>query len=115
VSRLPGPVGSEAVRARVRQLAAEASYRRMAAEFQLQRAADQAARVNALIAELVHVLAGALEEDAARDHRNRRRHPARTDRHCRRCTRILPPRAVTCPVCGFRTGAGTGPPGTAAA
>lgn len=113
MTRLPGPGGSEAVRARVAQLEAEAAYRRMVAGFQLQRAADQAARTGALLDELIHVLAQALDAEGEHTGRARRTWSNWSER-CRRCTCTLPTRARTCPRCGFRTGHGTGPPAAAA-
>ena len=48
---------SPAVAARVRQLAAQAEHRRAIAEFHTRHAADQQARVNALLLEAIAVLA----------------------------------------------------------
>jgi hypothetical protein len=53
-----------AVAARVRQLAAQAGHRRAITEFQARRAADQQARVNALLLEAVAALASLLSEPA---------------------------------------------------
>jgi len=47
-----------ALAARVRQLAAQAEHRRAVAEFRARRAADQQARINALLLEAVAALAG---------------------------------------------------------
>ena len=49
--RLPAAVTHPAVAARVRQLAAQAEHRRAIAEFRAHRAADQQARVSALLLE----------------------------------------------------------------
>ena len=49
-----------AVAARVRQLAAQAEHRRAIAEFRARRAADQQARINALLHETIDALAGLL-------------------------------------------------------
>jgi hypothetical protein len=49
-----------AVAARVRQLAAQAEHRRAIAEFRARHAADQQARVNALLLEAVAALASLL-------------------------------------------------------
>ncbi len=46
-----------AVAARVRQLAAQAEHRRAIAEFRARRAADQQARINALLLETIAALA----------------------------------------------------------
>jgi hypothetical protein len=51
---------SPAVAARVRQLAAQAEHRRAIAEFRARHAADQQARVNALLLEAIAALAGLL-------------------------------------------------------
>jgi hypothetical protein len=59
----PGAAGSymtPAVAARVRQLAAQAGHRRAIAEFRARRAADQQARINALLHETINALAGLL-------------------------------------------------------
>jgi hypothetical protein len=69
----PGPAGvgqpaalmSPAVAARVRQLAAQAEHRRAIAEFRARHAADQQARVNALLLEAISALAGLLEAPAS--------------------------------------------------
>jgi hypothetical protein len=49
-----------ALAARVRQLAAQAEHRRAIAEFRARRAADQQARINALILEAIDALASLL-------------------------------------------------------
>ena len=49
-----------AVAARVRQLAAQAEHRRAIAEYQAHHAADQQARINALLLETIDALAGLL-------------------------------------------------------
>jgi len=49
-----------ALAARVRQLAAQAEHRRAIAAFRARRAADQQARVNALLLEAIDALAGLL-------------------------------------------------------
>ena len=54
-----------AVAARVRQLAAQAGHRRAIAEFHARRAADQQARINALLLEAVAALAGLLAAPAS--------------------------------------------------
>ncbi len=51
---------SPAAAGRVRQLAAQAEHRRAIAEFRARRAADQQARVNALLLETIAALAGLL-------------------------------------------------------
>ncbi len=56
---------SPAVAARVRQLAAQAEHRRAIAEFRARHAADQQARVNALLLEAISALAGLLGEPAS--------------------------------------------------
>ena len=62
----PGPDGAgpslmnPALAARVRQLAAQAEHRRAIAEFRARRAADQQARINALLLEAIDALAGLL-------------------------------------------------------
>jgi hypothetical protein len=48
---------SPAVAARVRQLAAQADHRRAVAEFRARHAADQQARLNALLLEAISALA----------------------------------------------------------
>ena len=60
----PGDAGpslmNPALAARVRQLAAQAEHRRAIAEFRARHAADQQARVNALLLEAIHALASLL-------------------------------------------------------
>jgi hypothetical protein len=63
-ARPPGQ-WSPAVAARVRQLAAQAEHRRAIAEFRARHAADQQARVNALLLEAIAALAGLLSEPAS--------------------------------------------------
>ncbi len=53
---------SPAVAARVRQLTAQAEHRRAVAAFHAQRAADQQARVDALLLEAIAALAGLFSE-----------------------------------------------------
>ena len=54
----PASVMTPAVAARARQLAAQAEHRRAVAEFRARRAADQQARINALLLEAIAALAG---------------------------------------------------------
>jgi hypothetical protein len=54
------PLANPAVAARLRQLAAQAEHRRAIAEFRARHAADQQARVNALLLEAIAALAGLL-------------------------------------------------------
>ena len=54
----PGRPMTPAVAARARQLAAQAGHRRAVAEFRARRAADQQARINALLLEAIAALAG---------------------------------------------------------
>ena len=60
----PGGAGpsltNPALAARVRQLAAQAEHRRAIAEFRARRAADQQARINALLLEAIDALASLL-------------------------------------------------------
>ncbi len=62
----PRPAGAgpslmnPALAARVRQLAAQAEHRRAIAEFRARRAADQQARINALLLEAIDALASLL-------------------------------------------------------
>jgi hypothetical protein len=60
----PGDAGpslmNPAVAARVRQLAAQAEHRRAIAEFRARRAAEQQARINALLLEIIDALASLL-------------------------------------------------------
>jgi hypothetical protein len=64
----PRPAGAgpslmnPALAARVRQLAAQAEHRRGIAEFRARRAADQQARINALLLEAIGALASLLAE-----------------------------------------------------
>ena len=62
----PGGAGpsliNPAAAARVRQLAAQAEHRRAIAEFRARRAADQQARINALLLEAIDALASLLTE-----------------------------------------------------
>jgi hypothetical protein len=60
-----------ALAARVRQLAAHAEHRRAIAEFRTRRAADQQARINALLLEAIDALASLLSAP-----RNAGNHPA---------------------------------------
>jgi hypothetical protein len=55
-----GPYMTPAVTARVRQLTAQAQHRRAITEFRARHAADQQARVNALLLETIDALAGLL-------------------------------------------------------
>jgi hypothetical protein len=54
----PASVMTPAIAARARQLAAHAGHRRAVAEFHARRAADQQARINALLLEAIDALAG---------------------------------------------------------
>jgi len=54
----PASVTNPAAAARARQLAAHAGHRRAVAEFRARRAADQQARINALLLEAIAALAG---------------------------------------------------------
>ena len=56
----PAALTNPAVAARIRQLAAQAEHRRAIAEFHARRAADQQARVNALLLETIAALASLL-------------------------------------------------------
>ena len=56
----PATLKNPAVAARVRQLAAQAEHRRAIAGFRARRAADQQARVNALLLEAIAALASLL-------------------------------------------------------
>jgi hypothetical protein len=60
----PAAITNPAVAARVRQLAAQAEHRRAIAEFRARRAADQQARINALLLEAIAALAELLGEPA---------------------------------------------------
>jgi hypothetical protein len=57
----PGPYMNPAVAARVRQLAAQHEHRRAITDFRARRAADQQARVNALLLEAIAALASLLD------------------------------------------------------
>jgi hypothetical protein len=56
----PATLQNPAVAARVRQLAAQAEHRRAIAEFRTRRAADQQARLDALLLEAIAALASLL-------------------------------------------------------
>ena len=56
----PATLNNPAVAARVRQLAAQAGHRRAIADFHARRAADQQARLNALLLEAIAALASLL-------------------------------------------------------
>ena len=56
-SAMPSSLTNPALAARVRQLAAQAGHRRAIAEFRARRAADQQARINALLLEAIDTLA----------------------------------------------------------
>jgi uncharacterized OB-fold protein len=71
----------------VRQLQAQAVYRRSVAVFRARRRADDDARTRALLSEVVAILAEALEAED------------RCDR-CASCLRALSPRRRTCQRCG---------------
>ena len=53
-----------AITARIRQLAARAEHRRAIAQFRARHAADQQARINALLLEAIAALAGLLSTPA---------------------------------------------------
>ena len=57
-ARRAPPPAAPAVAARARQLSAQAEHRRAVAEFRARRAADQQARINALLLEAIAALAG---------------------------------------------------------
>ena len=78
-----------ALAARVHQLAAEREHRAAVAAFRARRIADRQARSDALIADVIDVLARAL--DAAQS----------SPRECRGCTRQLAPRVRRCPSCQY--------------
>jgi hypothetical protein len=67
----PAPAISPAVAARVRQLAAQAEHRRATAEYQARHAADQQARIDALLLETIAALASLLRMPGPHDN-----HPA---------------------------------------
>jgi hypothetical protein len=56
----PATLITPAVAARIRQLAAQADHRRAIAELRARRAADQQARINALLLETIDALASLL-------------------------------------------------------
>ena len=56
----PATLKNPALAARVRQLAAQAEHRRAIAEFRARHAADQQARINALLLEAIDALASLL-------------------------------------------------------
>jgi hypothetical protein len=56
----PAPAASPAVAARVRQLTGQAEHRRAIADYQARHAADQQARVDALLLEAIAALASLL-------------------------------------------------------
>ncbi len=60
----PATVMTPAIAARARQLAAQAEHRRAVAEFRARHAADQQARLNALLLEAIAALASLLGEPA---------------------------------------------------
>jgi len=60
----PATVTAPAIAARARQLAAQAEHRRAVAEFQARHAADQQARLNALLLDAIAALASLLGEPA---------------------------------------------------
>jgi hypothetical protein len=58
----PNALTSPAVTARIRQLAAQAEHRRAIAEFHARRAADQQARIDTLLLEVITALASLFSE-----------------------------------------------------
>jgi hypothetical protein len=62
----PALLANPAVAARIRQLAAQAEHRRAIAEFRARHAADQQARINALLLEAIDVLASLLSDPGNR-------------------------------------------------
>ena len=78
-----------AFEARVRQLQAEAEHRRAIREFRARRAADEQARIGALLNELIAALAGLMDDGACVT--------------CISCRRALSPRRRNCPHCGTET------------
>jgi hypothetical protein len=60
----PAAFRTPAVAARIRQLSAHAEHRRAIAEFRARRAADQQARISALLLEAIAALAELLGEPA---------------------------------------------------
>ncbi len=75
-----------ALAARVRQLQAEAEHRRAIREFQARHAADEQARIGALLNELIAALAGLVDNG--------------TCVTCISCKRALSPRRRNCAHCG---------------
>jgi len=75
-----------ALAARVRQLQAEAEHRRAIREFRARRAADEQARIGALLNELIAALADVVDDGACIT--------------CISCRRALSPRRRSCPHCG---------------
>jgi hypothetical protein len=68
-ARPAAPPISPATAARVRQLAAQAEHRRAIAEFRAHHAADQQARIDALLLETIAALASLFSEpDRTRNH-----------------------------------------------
>jgi hypothetical protein len=67
-----------AVAARVRQLADQAEYRRAVADFRARRAADQQARVDALLLEAIAALASLLTAPSHPTRQPDQHHVART-------------------------------------
>jgi hypothetical protein len=63
----PAPALSPPVAARVRQLAAQAEHRRAIAEYQARHAADQQARIDALLLETIAALASLLRVPSPHD------------------------------------------------
>ncbi len=59
-----------AVAARIRQLAREAEHRRATAEYQARHRADQQARIDALLLEIIAVLGGLLGQQGPHPRRN---------------------------------------------
>ena len=59
----PATAISPVVAARIRQLAAQAEHRRAIAEFRARHAADQQARINALLQEVIAALANLLSAE----------------------------------------------------
>jgi hypothetical protein len=74
----PGTAAHPAVAARIRQLAAQAEHRRAVAEFRDRRAADQQARINALLLEAIAALASLLSPPGHPPTQPDRHHAART-------------------------------------
>ena len=86
----PATLKNPAVAARVRQLAAQAEHRRAIAGFRARRAADQQARVNALLLEAIAALATLLGTPASRRHR-----PLPERQHRMLPTHVQTPRPLT--------------------